>query len=179
MSTLAAAGEVFMLKHSLLAFIAKLVGHAEIRLMEVHWAQISLSVFLALLSLQIEDNKGGLDFRISGLRRCHEALVVIHFRLFTTQLALEITTAMFLNVFSLKLGTTFPISNKFSTPFQSLTETGEITLVIRFLLPVVVIAGLTSEVSVAVATVDPLVETAGRGLSAIGAIVTALMIFNI
>ncbi len=103
----------------------------------------------------------------------------IDFRLFTTQLALEITTAMFLNVFSLKLGTTFPISQKFSTSLQSLTETGEITLVIRFLLPVAVIAGLTSEVSVAVVTMDPLIETAGRGLSAIRAIVTALMIFSI
>ncbi len=42
----------------------------------------------------------------------------------------------------------------------------------------IVIAGLTSKISVAVFAVDPLIEPAGRGLPAVWTLATALMIFN-
>ncbi len=86
---------------------------------------------------------------------------------------------MFLDVFPLQQNSAFPIFHKLITPPQPLANTGKMTLVIRFLLPVAVVAGLTSEISVAVFAVDPLIEPARRGLSAVWTLVTAQMIFNV
>ncbi len=91
-----------MFKHSFFAFVTELVGYAEIRLVEVHRAQIGLLVFLALLSLQVENNKGGFDFSVHRFRWGHEALMIFHVRLFSAQFALEVAAAVFLNLFPLQ-----------------------------------------------------------------------------
>ncbi|MCP4345359.1 MAG: hypothetical protein GY795_07515, partial [Desulfobacterales bacterium] len=90
-----------------------------------------------------------------------------------------VATAMILNFISLQyLPTDFSIFKEFSTSLDSLTDAGCVAIVIGHQLIVVVVAGLASEVSVAVWTEDQFLVFAGDRLATIGADIFTVVIFD-
>ncbi len=95
-----------------------------------------------------------------------------HFVDLSAEPASGISTAVVLDLFSLQQSPTFSVSHPQTAPLHTLADAGEVAIVVRFLLPMEVIAGLVPKVSVAVGTEDPFLEGARRRFPALWALVS-------
>ncbi len=168
-----AAIEDFSFKDGLDAVIAAFVGDAEVGLVEINGAHSRLPMLGALLGLQVEDDECGLRIGGQGFAGDHVTPVFFHLVHFSTESASGVPTAVVLNLFSLQQSPAFPVSHPQIAPPQTLADAGKMTVIVRFLLEVAVVAGLIPEVPVTVWTVDPLLEGASRRFPALRAFVRA------